>query len=129
MVTNTLMEARYGLKKRANRQRRIVMVAGSVLLVALLAWIGWAAFFKKASASGSVSGFHAISNTEVTMTVTIDKPTDKAASCQVSAVTENQSSVGSRQIYVPKNGATTMQIRINTVQPAVDGVVERCAVK
>ena len=104
-------------------------LAASVFLVALLGWIIWAAFFKTPTASGSVSNFQRISNTVVEMTVSIDKPTDHAATCQVSAVTENQSSVGSKQISVAMDGVTTLNIRINTVQPAVDGVVELCAVK
>ena len=123
------MDARYGLKKRANRQRRFAVTMAIVLLVALLAWIIWAAFFKSPTASGTVSNFQKISNTRVEMTVFINKPADRAATCQVSAVTENNSSVGSTQISVPRNGATTLQVKINTVQPAVDGVVELCAVK
>lgn len=129
MVTNTVMEARYGLKRRANRQRRLAVTAGAVLLAALLSWIVWAVFFKSPTASGSVSNFQKISNTQVEMTVFIDKPADLTATCQVSAVTDNQSSVGSKQITVRPNGATTLQVKINTVQPAVDGVVELCDVK
>lgn len=123
------MEARYGLKKRAKRQRSVAIAAGSALLVALLAWIVWAAFGQPASASGTISSFKQQSNIEATMVVSIVKPANMIAICQVSAVTGNGSSVGSKQVRVGANQNTSFALAITTVQPATDAVVELCVVK
>ena len=123
------MEARYGLKKNAKRQRRAAIVLGGTLMALLLAWIGWAAFGQPATASGTVSGFGAESNLSATMQVTITKPTDSVAICQVSAQNAAGGTVGSKQVRVGKNGTTSFNIRITTVEPAVGAAVELCALK
>lgn len=123
MVTNDLMEARYGRKRRAGRDRRLVQVLGSVLLVALVAFIVYAAFGKPTEVTGIATQTQALNRHALTTTVTFTNPTGKAATCQISAVNGAGSSVGSIEVKVPRDEVSAQRLRIITVESAEGGVV------
>lgn len=120
------MESRYGKGKRASRDRRFVMFGGSALLVLVLVWVFWAVLAKPVTISGTVVGFKQNNSTLVTLSLSIDNPANKAATCQVSALNHNQSSVGSTQIHLAANQTTLTNLQIVTVEPAQSAQVDFC---
>ncbi|MEN9715581.1 MAG: hypothetical protein RJA35_1048 [Actinomycetota bacterium] len=126
MVTNDLMEARYGRKRRANRDRKMVIGLGSALLVALVAFIVWATFGTQATVTGTVSTFNASNNHLAVVAIAVDNKTGKSVRCQVSATNANQSSVGSKEVNLAADQTSVQDINIITTQPAEGAVVDSC---
>lgn len=126
MVTTELMEARYGRKRRASGDRRLVLVLGSFLATTLVAFIVWSAFFQHTEIKGSVTQFKANDNHSVTVGFEVTNRGKKPARCQVSATSESDSSVGSREIDLAANQTSVAGIRIVTDQPASGAVVDSC---
>lgn len=127
MVTTDLMEARYGRKRRADRDRRLVVVLGSVLMMALVAFIIYAAFGKPTEIKSAVTDIKTPTSHTLTANVTFTNPTDKPARCQVSAVNGAGSSVGSIEVKVPADKTSAQAISITTVETADGGaVVDSC---
>lgn len=127
MVTTDLMEARYGRKRRASRDRRLVVVLGSILMVALVAFIVYAAFGKPTEIKGNVTETKTLNIHTLTANVTFTNPTGKTARCQISAVNGAGSSVGSIEVKVPADQTSAQAISITTVETADGGaVVDSC---
>lgn len=120
------MEARYGRSRKAQRDRRIFIIIGGVLMVALIAFVVWAAFGKTPTATGSVNNFKAISSTLASMDVVIDNPTGHGLTCQISAENHDSSSVGSTQIELAADSRGVVGLQIATVEPAIGGSVDFC---
>ena len=120
------MEARYGRGRKAQRDRRVFITIGATLLVALVAFVVWAAFGKTPTATGSVNNFKAVSSTLAVMDVVIDNPTGRALTCQISAENHDSSSVGSKQIRLAADSRGVVGLQIATVEPAIGGSVDFC---
>ena len=127
MVTTDLMEARYGRKRRANRDRRLAVALGSILMVALVTFIIYAAFGKPTEIKSAVTEIATPTSHTLTANVTFTNPTGKAARCQISAVNGAGSSVGSIEVKVPASKSSSWAISITTVETADGGaVVDSC---
>lgn len=121
------MEARYGRKRRASRDRQLAVVLGSILMVALVAFIVYAAFGKPTEIKSAVTEIKTPTIHTLTANVTFTNPTGKAARCQISAVNGAGSSVGSIEVKVPAEQTSAQAISITTVETADGGaVVDSC---
>lgn len=123
-------EERYGLKKRAKRNRRLVIWLAALLGAVLVGWILAVAFAPQSATSavsGQVNSFHASSNISATVQVVITKPASATVVCQVSAANGAGSSVGSKQFEVATPGSSvSVNLNLTTTQPASQGVVDFC---
>ena len=120
------MEARYGRKRRASGDRRLAIGLGATLLVALVAFIIWAAFGTKPSIVGTVNDFKVNNSHSMDLSVSVSNPTGKRAKCQVSAIMSNGSSVGSKEITVTDARTSAQDLTITTLQPANGAIVDVC---
>jgi len=127
MVSNELIEARYGRKRRAGRDRKLAIGAGSVLLVALLSFIVWASFGKAPEITGTFTSIDATSakpvGHQIVATISFTNPSGKPARCQVSALNQQSSSVGSVEVNIPADRASSQTVKIVTMEPASESVV------
>ena len=122
------MEARYGRNRRRSADRRVTIIAAAILGVALVGFIVWAAFGRAATITGTVS-VSSYNDGVMTVSFGVDNQTGKAGVCQVSAINDNQSSVGSRQVAVAANQTFVQNLRIVAVEPATGAVVDSCWIK
>ena len=122
------MEARYGRNRRRRADRRVTIIAAAILGVALVGFIFWAAFGRAATITGTVS-VSSYNDGVMTVSFAVDNQTGKAGVCQVSAINDNQSSVGSRQVAVAANQTFVQNLRIVAVEPATGAVVDSCWIK
>jgi len=122
------MEARYGRNRRRSADRRVTIIAAAILGVALVGFIVWAAFGRAATITGTVS-VSSYNDGVMTVSFAVDNQTGKAGVCQVSAINDNQSSVGSRQVAVAANQTFVQNLRIVAVEPATGAVVDSCWIK
>ena len=122
------MEARYGRNRRRRADRRVTIIAAAILGVALVGFIVWAAFGRAATITGTVS-VSSYNDGVMTVSFAVDNQTGKAGVCQVSAINDNQSSVGSRQVAVAANQTFVQNLRIVAVEPATGAVVDSCWIK
>lgn len=120
------METRYGRKRRAAGDRRLVQVLAVILGLALVAFIFWAAFGAKPNITGTVTSASALSTHEVQANVTFSNPSKEPARCQVSATLDNGASVGSIEVAIPSDATSAQQLTIVTVEPATGAVVDSC---
>jgi len=120
------MEARYGKKRRAAADRRLVIVLASVLFSALLIFIVWAAFAGQAKPTGTIVGFTTTNSHSVLVEIQVNNPSNKLVYCQVSATNSHDSSVGSVQIALNSGQTLAQKVRIITVEPAIAAVVDSC---
>jgi Domain of unknown function (DUF4307) len=127
------LESRYGRGRRAKRDRALVIGVGGVLGIALVVWIFVVAFTPPATsalASGQVISFKANSNISSTLKVLISKPATATVVCQVSALNEAGSSVGSKQFQVATAGkSVSATLQITTTEPSTQGLVDFCHLK
>jgi Domain of unknown function (DUF4307) len=120
------MEARYGRKRRASGDRRLAIALGATLLVALLAFIFWAAFGTKPAIVGTVTNFTVANSHSMDLTVSVSNPTGRRVKCQVSATMPNGSSVGSKEIKFTDARTSAQNLTITTIEPANGAIVDVC---
>ena len=97
-----------------------------------LGWLIWAALFHATPAvAGQMSGFRVVSDTEIVVTLTVDRrnPT-QPVSCRVLAQGDDFSPVGEQQVEVPGTEARVVdtQVKLVTLRRALTAVVEDCQV-
>jgi hypothetical protein len=97
-----------------------------------LAWLVWAALFHSTPAvAGQMSGFRVVSDTEIVVTLTVDRRDPaQPVTCVVLAQGEDFAPVGEQQVPVP--GATApvvnTEVRLVTLRRAVTASVKGCQV-
>ena len=123
-------EARYGRAKRGSRDRKLVIALGSVLGLALIAWIFAVVFFAPPKVSGEAIGFTSQSPLRASVKVQITAPMGSRVSCGVSAVNGSQSSVGFKQLnFTASDSVTAFEVSLNTTEQASAGLVSDCQLR
>ena len=123
--------ARYGSERLSRRNRRRIVIAATVLVVALGVAIAAVAFTRLGSPDikGELGGYRVVDpgTVEVTVSVTRDDPS-RPVVCIVRARSYNGDEVGRRELLVAPSTAETVQVRtvVKTSAPPVVGDVYGC---
>jgi Domain of unknown function (DUF4307) len=112
--------------------RSLVIGAVAVGTAIGLVWLVWAALFHASPAvSGQMSGFQIVSDTEIVVTLTVDRPDPaQPVVCRVSALGEDYAPVGEQQVQVPGTDAQVVntQVRLVTLRRAMTASVNECEI-
>ena len=125
---------RLRLRYPRSRLPRPVLITGvTVLAVAFLGWLVWAAGVSATPAvSGQVTSYHVVSDQEVAVTLTVDRPDPtRAAVCSVVAQAADFQSVGAmEQVQIPprKERIVDVTFRLKTLRKATSASVKSCSV-
>ncbi|KRE29143.1 hypothetical protein ASG82_26235 [Mycobacterium sp. Soil538] len=123
--------ARYGSQGPSRRNRRRIVLAATVLVLALGVAIAAVAFTRLGSADikGELGGYRVVDDgtVEVTVSVTRDDPSQPVV-CIVRARSYDGDEVGRRELLVAPSPAKTVQVRtvVKTSAPPVVGDVYGC---
>jgi Domain of unknown function (DUF4307) len=97
-----------------------------------LVWLVWAALFHASPpVSGQMSGFQVVSDTEIVVTLTVDRPDPaQPVVCRVLALGEDYSPVGEQQVEVEGTAdrVVNTQVRLVTLRRAMTASVKECDV-
>jgi uncharacterized protein DUF4307 len=112
--------------------RSLVVGAVGVGAVVGLVWLVWSALFHATPAvAGQMSGFRVVSDTEIVVTLTVDRPDPaQPVVCRVSALGEDYAPVGEQQVQVPGTDAQVVntQVRLVTLRRAMTASVNECEI-
>jgi hypothetical protein len=112
--------------------RSLVVGAVAVGAVVGLVWLVWSALFHATPAvAGQMSGFRVVSDTEIVVTLTVDRPDPaQPVVCRVSALGEDYAPVGEQQVQVPGTDAQVVntQVRLVTLRRAMTASVNECEI-
>ena len=115
---------------RVPRPLVVAMVAVGATLA--LAWLVWAALLHATPAvAGQMSGFKVISDTEIVVTLTVDRSDPaRPVTCRVQALGEDYAPVGEQQVPVEGTVARVVntEVKLITLRRAMTATVEDCAV-
>lgn len=123
--------ARYGSQGPSRRKRRLIVIAATVLVVALGVAIAAVAFTRLGSpdVKGELGGYRVVDpgTVEVTVSVTRDDPSAPVV-CIVRARSYDGDEVGRRELLVAPSSAKTVQVKtvVKTSAPPVVGDVYGC---
>jgi hypothetical protein len=110
--------------------RSLVIGAVAVGTAIGLVWLVWAALFHASPAvSGQMSGFQVVSDTEIVVTLTVDRPDPaQAVVCRVLALGADYSPVGEQQVEVEGTAdrVVNTQVRLVTLRRAMTASVKEC---
>lgn|GEM_PF-2095941 len=126
MSDSAYLDARYGrLAARPGRVR--LLVAGAVVLLLGLV----VTLFLWSQAAGSlaytVSGYAVLSDTQMTVSFSVDKPDGQLVGCRVVAQDRYTDVVGSVDVRLPRAGShQAMTVTVPTRGLAVVGLVQSC---
>ena len=112
--------------------RSLVIGAVAVGTAIGLVWLVWAALFHASPAvSGQMSGFQVVSDTEIVVTLTVDRPDPaQPVVCRVQALGDDYSPVGEQQVEVEGTAERVVnaQVRLVTLRRAMTASVKECEV-
>jgi hypothetical protein len=112
--------------------RSLVIGAVAVGTAIGLVWLVWAALLHASPAvSGQMSGFQIVSDTEIVVTLTVDRPDPaQPVVCRVLALGEDYSPVGEQQVEVEGTAdrVVNTQVRLVTLRRAMTASVKECDV-
>jgi hypothetical protein len=112
--------------------RSLVVGAVAVGTAIGLVWLVWAALFHASPpVSGQMSGFQIVSDTEIVVTLTVDRPDPaQPVVCRVLALGEDYSPVGEQQVEVEGTAdrVVNTQVRLVTLRRAMTASVKECDV-
>lgn len=121
------MDERYGVRTPTQRRRTLVVVAAVVLV--LLGWLGWAAWFhSRADVGGRLRSYDVVSPHEVRVVVELSRQDGQSVVCDVTAQAEDHSTVGEAQVSAPAGTATVVSATtvIRTDREATSASVANC---
>lgn len=125
-----LLESRYGRGKAKRRDRALAFGIGGGLLALFLTWMISVTFFAPPKATGEVTGFQALSNTEALVKGTITKPAGTSAVCGIGANNGLLSTVGFvEQTFSGTQTTIAFEVKLKTTELAGSGVVTECRLK
>ena len=115
------------------RVPRSLVIGGVAVGTAIgLVWLVWAALFHASPAvSGQMSGFQVVSDTEIVVTLTVDRPDPaQPVVCRVLALGEDYSPVGEQQVEVEGTAdrVVNTQVRLVTLRRAMTAAVKECEI-
>lgn len=124
------LDARYGRTPRRRRtNRRIAWSASIVFAAVVVAWVFWAGL---ESISGGIDtldvGFNLIDDTSVSVTWQLTMEPGSSATCAVQAQNDLRAIVGWEIVDIPPSDQRIRKFTetVNTVEPAVTGLIYRC---
>lgn len=124
-------EARYGRRRLYGKKRRLVVVALTVLAVAVGIVIAIAGYRRLGTSpvAGSLAGYQVIDNetASVTISVTRSDPS-RPVDCIVRVRSKDGSETGRREVLVPPSDQTTVQVTttVKSFQPPVMADIYGC---
>jgi len=111
--------------------RPVLGAASGLLALVFLAWVIWTASAHASPAvSGTVSSYHVTSDSEVSMTVTVQRPDPgKPAVCRVIAQAADFQLVGAADLYVPSRSeeVVNVTVQLKTLRRATSASVKSCS--
>ncbi len=115
---------------RVPRPLLITLVAAGVVVG--LGWLVWAALFHATPAvAGQVSGFRVASDTEIVVTLTVDRRDPaQPVTCRVLAQGADFAPVGEHEVQVPGASARVVntEVRLVTLRRALTASVKGCEI-
>lgn len=126
---DALLRERYGLASRWSRP--LVIALASVVAVASLAWLLWAAAADSSrTVSAQVQRFEVTSPHQVSVTLTVVRPQGDPVRCEIYAQASDLSVVGERTFGVPAGEARRLTLveNITTEREAVNALLRSCEV-
>lgn len=121
------MDERYGV--RTPNQRRLTLVAVAALALALLTWLGWAAWsHSRPDVKGQVNSYEVVSPHEVTVVLDVHRRSSAAVTCTVQAQAEDHVVVGEDEVEIPAGdpGDVQASASLRTDREATTATVTRC---
>ena len=118
---------RYGAAAPSRTVRRIWIVVGVVVVLAVLA------FVTRGLLSNPVHwqdyGYKVVDAGHIRVTFDVTRPKGATATCTVEALSESFGQVGVQTVTVPPGQESTvrMTVEIRTAEPAVTGTVRSCS--
>ncbi|PZQ89889.1 MAG: hypothetical protein DI534_09005 [Leifsonia xyli] len=129
-MTASDLDARYGrTPMRRVRKRVAAIAAGTLLVIAVVAWLIWTAPLRPAASIESRDlDSTALSASSVEVRWQLTAPAGAEVSCAVKAVSAKQALTGWRIIEVPASDQTnrTLTATLRTSEPSIGGAVSRC---
>lgn len=121
---------RYGTASSAARRRTGIAVL-AVVVIAVLAWFGWAAYRGREAATGTDVGFVVVDDGTVRVTYDVTKPKDATATCTVEAMDKGFAVVGTVQARIgpAAHGVVRQTTTVRTTNRATTGRVTACSVR
>jgi Domain of unknown function (DUF4307) len=105
-------------------------VAGvGLLIVAGVGWLLWAAFYHANPAvSSQLRGFQVVGDSEVRVSIAIDRDPDQTVRCLLQAQASDHAVVGEREVTIPSGGDARLErtYLITTERRATNGVLDGC---
>jgi hypothetical protein len=120
---------RYG-RAASQRTRRLVIGAGILVVLAVVAWFGWAAYASRGSATGTDIGFRVVNDASVDVTFDVTKPAGKTATCVIEALDSGFAVVGTTRVQIgpSTHGVARQTVTVRTTNRATTGRVDSCSV-
>ncbi|MFF0741246.1 DUF4307 domain-containing protein [Streptomyces sp. NPDC004111] len=124
-------EGRYGRSAdaRADRKLKILGAVLGVLLLALVAWIGYGYITKQQISAELIKFDLNSSNTEVRVHLEIRKGSDATGTCTVRAIAESGAEVGRKDVRITQKGTSRIDeiYAIRTTAEATSAELLNCA--
>ena len=135
MSTSTPSEVAERLRLRYPRSplpRPVVVVVVAVLAVVFLGWLLWtAALHSRPPVSGQVASYEVLSDTEIAVTVTVDRPDpSQRVICSVFAQSADFQTVGAiDRLEVPARAEKLVNVNVTlkTLRRATSASVKSCS--
>jgi hypothetical protein len=128
VTESSRLDARYGRRPSNPRRVRLLAALGVGVLVALVAVL----YFWSQSGRGlqyTVSGYHADSNAQITVTFSVSKGAGQRVSCRIVAQDRYTDVVGSLDVDLPEGGTEVARtVTLPTRALAVVGLIDSCRV-
>ena len=127
---NAALDARYGrTPQRRRRDRIILVVAGIIFAVVLIAWVVWAGLDSDRGDINAQDVAHSIiDNSSVSVTWQLSVKEGTAVSCALQAQNEAHAIVGWKIVHIPASIDFNNRYKevVRTSQQAVTGLIYQC---
>jgi hypothetical protein len=118
---------RYGRARSAPGRGRVVYLAVVGVFLALIAMIGYL-YVSRSTVSGEVVSFHAVSDTQMDIRISVSKDAGRSASCTVRSRAEDGSEVGRTTVTLaPGSGDVTTVVHLRTTARGTTGELVGCS--
>jgi hypothetical protein len=127
VTESSRLDARYGRRPGNPTRRRLLTALGLAVLVGLAVLL-----YAWRSGNGlqyAVSGYHAVSDAEFTVTFSVEKAAGQRVSCRIVAKNQYTDVVGSVDVDLPAAGAQLGRtVVFKTRELGIVGVIDSCRV-
>jgi hypothetical protein len=114
-------------RSRSGRRGKRIYYAAVGLVVAVVVGIAWQ-YAAGSSVNGEVQTFQVVSDHAVKITLSVSRPSDRAASCTVRSRDADGNEVGRVTVSIPKgNGDATPTVLLKTTSRGTTGELVGCS--